>query len=441
MKTRLLFSQEAEVAVLGGMLIDRDAVDIAASLVKVEWFYLREHGLLFRAMLSIHARGDAIDPITLSQELKRTDEFERAGGMDYLAGLVDAVPTAANLEYHAEIVRDNFQLRSLFAACTETIEAVLNDTERNTRELLDDVEARLLQVGDIENGTTATDLRQSVSGVLRRIEKRQGQKGLPGISTGFPDLDHMTGGFQPGELIVVAGRPSMGKTSWAISVARTAAGGTGKASAILTLEQGTEELEERILAAEARVDLLDARMGRCSPEDLQRLRRAEAALSRVPILIEDQPGNTILEVRSRARRLARRHDLGLIVLDYLQLLGGGSEGRVQEVSAISRGLKLLAKELAVPIIAVSQLSRGPEQRPDKRPHLSDLRDSGSIEQDADVVLFLYRPEYYAPPEQKLALEGAAELIVAKQRNGPTGTIPLHFVASCARFDSIQRGGA
>ncbi len=440
------FSLEAETAVLGGMLIDREAVSRAIEHLSEAMFYREANRRLYRAMVRLYERGDVIDVITVSEELKKTGEMEAAGGFDYLAALVDAVPTAANVEYHARIVRDKALLRHLVESASQIIRDVYDQGERQVEELLDQAEARIFQVAESHKREGFVWIKEILWSTFEHIERLQeSDSGITGVPTGFPDLDRMTTGLQRGDLCIVAARPSMGKTSWVLNVAANAAIAHNIPVALFSLEMSSEQLVQRLLCAEGRIDAQRLRRGRLSQEEHQRLAASAGHLNTAPIWIDDQPGSNVLEIRAKARRLqselrSNEKDLGLVVIDYMQLMSGTmrAESRVQEVSQISRGLKALARELEVPVIALSQLSRGPEQRTDKRPMLSDLRESGSIEQDADLVMFLYRPEYYAPPEKKEELEGKAELIVGKQRNGPTGSIELFFQKSYTRFDSVAR---
>lgn len=440
------FSLEAETAVLGGMFIDREAVTRAIEHINESMFYREANRRLYRAMVRLYERGDVIDVITVSEELKKTGEMESSGGFEYLAALVDAVPTAANLDYHARIVRDKALLRRLVEQASQIIRDVYDQGERNVDEILDEAESRIFQVAESHKREGFVWIKEILWSTFENIEKLQeSDSGITGVPSGFPDLDRMTTGLQKGDLIIVAARPSMGKTSWVMNVAATAAIAHNIPVAIFSLEMAAEQLVQRLLCAEGRIDSQRLRRGKLSQEEHQRLAASAGHLNTAPIWIDDQPGCNVLEIRAKARRLQTElrsdgKDLGLIIIDYMQLMSGAgrSESRVQEVSQISRGLKALARELEIPVIALSQLSRGPEARTDKRPMLSDLRDSGSIEQDADLVMFLYRPEYYAPPEKREELEGKAELIVSKQRNGPTGVVELYFQKAYTRFDSVSR---
>ena len=431
---------EAEVAVLGGMLIERDAVARAIEVVSDSMFSAEPNRRIFRAALRLFERGDAIDVIAVGDELAKTGELEAAGGYDYLAELLDAVPTAANIEYHARIVGDKALLRRLIDASSQIIRDVYDQSERSVEQLLDEAEQRIFQVATGHNRDGFVRIKELLWPAFERIERLQEAKGeLTGVASGFTRLDYLTGGLQGGNLVIVAGRPSMGKTSWILNVARHAAGQHVPVG-VFSLEMSNEELVQRLLCSDGRVDAQKLRRGELSTSEIQRLATAAGHLNTSPIWIDDSPGNTVLEVRAKARRLKAENQLGLLVIDYLQLMAGSrnSENRQQEVSEISRGLKALAKELDVPVVALSQLSRAPEQRADHRPQLSDLRESGSIEQDADLVMFLYRPEYYdATDRDGNSLQGKAELIVSKQRNGPTGIVPLYFHSAYTRFDNVE----
>ena len=436
-------SAEAEISVLGGMLIDRDAVTRAIEHVNDSMFFREAHRRLFRAMARLFERGDAIDVVTLSEELKKTEELDGVGGLEYLAQLLDAVPTAANIEYHARIVREKALLRRLIDASSQIIRDVYEQGERRVEDILDQAESRIFQVAQSHARAGFVWIKEILWPTFEHIERLQASgTGITGVPTGYPDLDRMTTGFQNGDLIIVAARPSMGKTSWVMNVAQTAAIEHASTVAIFSLEMSKEQLVQRLLCSEGRVDAQKLRRGRLSPEEYQRLAAAAGYLNIAPLWIDDSPGATVLEMRAKARRLKAETNLGLLIIDYMQLMSsmGRVENRVQEVSEISRGLKSLARELEVPVIAISQLSRAPEQRTDRRPQLSDLRESGSIEQDSDLVMFLYRPEYYFGPVDKdgNSLEGQAELIVAKQRNGPTGMVSLYFHKAYTRFDSVAR---
>jgi replicative DNA helicase len=436
------YSLEAEVAVLGGVLLDPESVLRIEDVVDESMFYREGHRVLYRGMRHLHEQRTAVDVVTLGDHLRSNGELDRVGGMAYLVELIEAVPTAANIQYHAKIVRDKALLRRLIEASTRTIQDVYDPGERTVEEIVDEAEQRVFKVAESHDRGGFTWIKDLLWNTFENIEKLQkSDGGLTGVPSGFATLDRMTTGLQGGDLVIVAARPSMGKTSWVLNVAQSAAIEHKVPVAIFSLEMSKEQLVQRLLCAEARVDQQRLRGGRLSASDYQRIAAAGGKLNMAPIWIDDSPGGTVLEMRAKARRLKAEAGLGLLVIDYMQLMAGSgrSESRQQEVSQISRGLKGLARELEVPVVALSQLSRGPEQRTDHRPQLSDLRDSGSIEQDADLVMFLYRPEYYSSDGRDAegnSLEGKAELIVAKQRNGPTGTVDLYFHKAYTRFDDV-----
>jgi replicative DNA helicase len=439
------YAPEAEISVLGGMLIDGDAVARALEIVDDSMFYREANRRIFRSMARLFQRGQVIDPITISEELKKTDELDFVGGLAYLAELLDAVPTAANIEYHARIVRERALLRKLIEASSQIIRDSYEPGERTVEEVLDAAEHNIFQVAQSHDREGFVWIKKILYPTFEKIEQIQAaQGGITGIPTGFSDLDEMTGGFQRGDLVIVAARPSMGKTAMVTGVALHASITHQIPTAVFSLEMSKEQLVQRMLCSEALVDLGKLLRGRLSDDDYVRLAQAAGHLNTAPIWIDDSGSLSVLEMRAKARRLkAEQPDLGLIIVDYLQLMQAGPKGaenRQQEVSAISRGLKALAKELSVPIISLSQLSRAPEQRSDHRPQLSDLRESGSLEQDADLVMFLYRPEYYVTRDEaaEKGLQGKAELIIGKQRNGPTGTVDLFFRKECTRFENYTK---
>ncbi len=437
------YAPEAEVSVLGGMLIDGDAVARAIEVVDDTMFYREANRRIFRCMARLFQRGEVIDPVTVSEELTKTDELQSVGGTAYIAELLDAVPTAANLEYHAKIVRERALVRRLIDASSQVIREAYDPGERSVEELLDAAEQKIFQVAQSHDREGFVWIKKILYPTFERIEQIQAAAGgITGVGTGFPDLDEMTGGFQKGDLVILAARPSMGKTAMTLGYALHAAISTQTPVAVFSLEMSKEQLVQRMLCAEAIVDLGHLLRGRLTDDDYVRLAQAAGHLNTAPIWIDDSGVLGVLEMRAKARRLKiDQPDLGLIIIDYIQLMRGSSdaENRQQEVSAISRGLKGLAKELNTPIIALSQLSRAPEQRADHRPQLSDLRESGSLEQDADLVMFLYRPEYYlsTAEAQEQQLQGRAELIIGKQRNGPTGVVELFFRKECTRFESFS----
>jgi replicative DNA helicase len=431
---------EAEQAVIAAMLMDTDAILRAGEHVDDTMFYDERHRRIFRAMIAISQRGEVVDPVTLGNELNRRGELDASGGKEYIGELIDAVPTAANVEYHAKIVKEKALLRRLIETSTAIItEAFQGRT--TAEELLDDAEQKIFQVSQQRGLQGFTRVKELMWPTMERIEALQrGGKTITGVASGFTDLDELTSGFQPADLVIVAARPSMGKTALVLNIAQYAAIEKNVPVAVFSLEMSKESLVQRMLTAEGRVDAQKMRKGLLRDEDYSRLARAAGILSGAPIWIDDSAGITLLEIRSKARRLKADQDIGMVVIDYLQLIQGpaSSESRQQEISQISRSLKALAKELAVPVIALSQLSRAPEQRAgDHRPQLSDLRESGAIEQDADLVMFIYRQEIYDGPTDKdgNSLEGRAEVIVGKQRNGPIGLVNLFFHKAYTRFEN------
>ncbi|HEX6964331.1 MAG TPA: replicative DNA helicase [Gemmatimonadaceae bacterium] len=433
------YSEDAEQAVLAAMLMDQDAILRAAEHVDDTMFYREAHRRIFRAMVAISERGEVVDPLTLADELSRRGELEGSGGKDYLGLLVDAVPTAANVEYHAKIVREKALLRRLIETSTSIVSEAF-EGKMTAAELLDDAEHKIFQVSQQRGTQGFTRIKELMWPTMERIESLQrGGQSITGVPTGFTDLDDMTSGFQRADLIIVAARPSMGKTAFVLNVAQYAAIERNIPIAIFSLEMSKESLVQRMLTSEARVDAQKLRKGMLRDDDFGRIARAAGVLNQAPIWIDDTAGITLLEIRSKARRLKADAGVELVIIDYLQLIQGpaSSESRQQEISQISRSLKALAKELNVPMVALSQLSRAPEQRTDKRPQLSDLRESGAIEQDADLVMFLFRPEFYDGPVDKdgNSIEGRAEVIVGKQRNGPTGIVNLFFHKAYTRFEN------
>jgi replicative DNA helicase len=438
------YSQDAEEAVLSAMLIDQDAVMRAVELLDDTMFYAERNRRIYRGMIAIAERGGVIDPLTLSEELARRGELEASGGKEYVGYLVDAVPTAANISYHAEIVREKALLRRLIEVSTTIVQEAF-EGRSTANELLDEAESKIFQVAETRQKDGFTRIKELLWPTMERIEALQkGGKTITGVPSGFNDLDEMTSGFQSSDLVIVAARPSMGKTAFTLNIAQHAAIEANIPVAFFSLEMSKDSLVQRMLTSEARVDAQRLRKGQLRDDDFPRMARAAGILSSAPIWIDDTPGITLLEMRSKARRLKAESGVGMIIVDYLQLMQGpaNSESRQQEVSQISRGLKALAKELSVPVVALSQLSRAPEQRTgdNKRPQLSDLRESGAIEQDADLIMFLFRQEFYDGPQDKdgNSIEGKAEVIVGKQRNGPTGTVNLYFHKQYTRFENYTQ---
>lgn len=420
------------------MLLDADAALKAAELLSDAAFHKDAHRRLFRAMTALVDRGDVLDPVVLRDELGRRGDLEAIGGIDYVALLLDVVPTAANIEFHCRIVREKALLRRLIDVGTEMVQSAF-EARHDVNTLLDLAEQRVFEIAFQRGTQEAIRIKELMWDAMERIEaRRRGDESARGVPSGFKDLEEKTNGFHRSDLIIVAARPSMGKTAFCLDIAANAAIDSQVPVVVFSLEMSREQVVERLLASESLVDLQRLRTGRLRDEDFPRLSGAAGRLGGAKIWIDDTPALSLLELRSKARRLKAEHEAGLFIVDYLQLIRGpaDSESRQAEISFISRSLKALARELRTPVIALSQLSRAPEQRGgDRRPMLSDLRDSGAIEQDADVVMFLYRPEMYAHLVEKSAdmPEGYSELILAKHRNGPTGTIKLAFNRHCTRF--------
>ncbi|MEE8573612.1 MAG: replicative DNA helicase, partial [Gemmatimonadota bacterium] len=411
------WSEEAEISVLTAMLIDGDAVARAIETVGDGSFYREANRRIYRAMVRLYSRGEVIDVVTLSDELKSAGELDGAGGMAYLARLVDAVPTSANIEYHCRILRDKSVLRQLIDSATDIVRDAYDAPAGEVDDTLDRAEQRIFQIAQASQRQGFVWIKEILWPTFERIEELQNSPGsVTGVPSGFPDLDNLTAGFQKSDLIILAGRPSMGKTALALNIAQHAAIAKEIPVAVFSLEMSKESLVQRLLCSEGRVDSGRLRRGRLQDDEYARLATAAGHLNTAPIWIDDTPAITVLEVRAKARRLAAEVDLGLIIVDYLQLMTGpgNADNRQQEISAISRSIKAVAKELNVPVLALSQLSRAPEQRTDRRPVLADLRESGAIEQDADLVLFVYREEVYRRPEDMVddsgeSMEGKTDL--------------------------------
>lgn len=416
---------EAEQAVLGAMLLSHDAVIVAMEKLQSQDFYRDVHRIIFEAMEHLHRENKEIDVITLPDELKRMKKLDDVGGLEYVLNLPNLVGSAANIEYYANIVAEKALARNLISTCTElTTEAY--DGQKETEALLDDAERRILQLSDTKNRGDFASVGAVVEVTLDKITKLYENKaGLTGLPTGFRDLDRMTSGLQPSDLILVAARPSMGKTAFTLNIAQNVGVRQHKTVAFFSLEMSQEQLVQRLLCQIAHIDSQKLRTGQLnSDEEWTRLTDACDKLYESPIYINDTPGISVAEMRSKARRLKSEHGLDLIIVDYLQLMQGrNAESRQQEISEISRSLKALARELKVPLIALSQLSRSVESRQDKRPMLSDLRESGALEQDADIVSFLYREDYY---DKETENQHITEVILAKHRNGPVGSVKLYF---------------
>ena len=443
------WSPDAEQAVLGAMLLDQDAALRAAELLDHSMFYKEGHRRLFRAMVNLTEQRVVIDHITLRDELVRRNELESAGGVEYLAELVDSVATPANLEHHAKILREKSILRRLIEASTGIIQSAY-EGRLGANELLDQAEGRIFRISQERRTDGFMRIKEMLWPAMERIETlHRSGTAVTGVPSGFADLDGLTSGFQRSELVIVAARPSMGKTAFCLNIATNAAH-KGHGVAIFSLEMSKDSLVQRMLCAEAMIDSQAVRQGRIRDSDYPKLARASGILQQCPIWIDDSPALTLLEMRGKARRLRAEVEVGLVIVDYLQLMRRPdyAENRVQEISDISRSLKALARELEIPVIALSQLSRASEQRGgDKTPMLSDLRDSGAIEQDADIVIFIHRPEMYKDLREKAEsqgqnIEGLADVHLAKHRNGPTGNLKLHFHKAFTRFDShAEREGS
>ncbi|MBA1148400.1 replicative DNA helicase [Ectothiorhodospiraceae bacterium WFHF3C12] len=430
-------SLEAEQAVLGGLMVDNGAWDEVADRVTEEDFYRRDHRVIFRAMQELAEAAEPMDVVTLSNWLKSMDQLDAAGGLPYLGALAKDTPSAANIKAYADIVREKSVLRQLIRAGTRVAEAAYYPEGRDSSELLDHAERVIFEIADQtgRNQQGFQSVREILPEVVDRIDTLYHQTGdITGLGTGFSDFDSMTSGLQDGDLIIVAGRPSMGKTTFAMNIAEHAALKGDKPVAVFSMEMPGDSLAMRMLSSLGRIELQKIRSGKLADEDWPRLTGTMNLLSQAKLFIDDTPGLSPTEMRARARRLKREHGLGLIVIDYLQLmqLPGYKENRATEISEISRGLKGMAKEIGVPVIALSQLNRSLEQRPNKRPVMSDLRESGAIEQDADVITFIYRDEVYNDDSPD---KGIAEIIIGKQRNGPIGTCRLTFLGQYTRFEN------
>jgi replicative DNA helicase len=439
-------SVEAEQSVLGGMLLDGTAWDKVADLIGEHDFYRNEHRLIYKHIERLSDQAKPVDVITVAESLESNNELEKAGGLAYLGALAQNVPSSANIRRYAEIVRERAIMRKLAEVGSDIATSAYNPAGRDADQLLDEAESKVFEIAEAgERGRAGfMSMPPLLTQVVERIETLYGRddpSSVTGIATGFADLDEKTSGLQRGDLIIVAGRPSMGKTAFSINIAENVALDSNKPVAVFSMEMGGTQLAMRMIGSVGRLNQHNLRTGRLQDEDWARMTHALGRLNEAPIFIDETAGLNSLELRSRARRLHRQHgELGLIVVDYLQLMtapaGRANENRATEISDISRSLKALAKELQVPVIALSQLNRSLEQRPNKRPVMSDLRESGAIEQDADLILFIYRDEVYNPDS---AEKGKAEIIIGKQRNGPIGMVPLAFRGEYTRFENYASG--
>ncbi len=429
-------SLEAEVSVLGGILLENEALTRVLEVIREGDFYREAHRKIFSAILELFERNEPADLITLSEVLRRRGDFEEVGGIEYLNSLVNSVPTAANISYYAKIIKEKSILRKLIHRATEIISQGYG-AAGDVDDFLDRAEHSIFEISEDRVRPSFHPIKDIIKSSFKTIEKLYEKRQLiTGVPTGFTRLDELTSGFQPSDLIIVAGRPSMGKTALALNIAQHAAIEARVPAAIFSLEMAKEQLALRMLCSEAKVDAHRLRGGFLGESDWPKLTRAAGNLSEAPLFIDDTPALTALEMRAKSRRLKMEHNLGLIIVDYLQLMRGraDSDTREQEISDISRSLKSLAKELTVPVIALSQLNRRVEERGDRRPQLADLRESGAIEQDADVIIFLYRDEVYNKSDDN---KGKAEIIIGKQRNGPTGKFELAFLDKYTCFENLS----
>ncbi|MFO7445538.1 MAG: replicative DNA helicase [Ignavibacteriaceae bacterium] len=431
---------EIEAAVLGAMMIEKESVPKAIELLSPESFYLKEHKIIYEAMISLFESGEPIDTVTLYEELKKREKIEEIGGAVYLSKLSQNISSAANIEYHAKIILEKEILRGLITSSHQIAKAAYEGTE-DAFDILDNAERQIFEITESHLKKSFQGMDRAVRDALEYIEAiHSNTKQKFAVPTGFYELDEMLGGFQKSDLIIIAARPSMGKTAFALSLARNAAIDHKVPVGIFSLEMSTMQLVIRMLCAEGRLNAHLVRTGKLPHEEGVKLSKNAHKLIESPVYVDDTPAQSVLEIRAKARRLKVEKNIGMIIIDYLQLMQGPakSESREREISHISRSLKSLAKELNIPVIALAQLNRAVETRNDKRPQLSDLRESGSIEQDADVVVFLNRPEYYGimKDENGNSNEGVAEIIIGKQRNGPVGDVRLAFIKEYARFENL-----
>ncbi|MEW6618308.1 MAG: replicative DNA helicase [bacterium] len=430
-------SIEAEVSVIGAMLMDKDAICKAVEVLSEDAFYKTTHRKIYSAILDLFERNEPVDLVTLTNELKRKGELGNVGGPLYLTTILNSVPTAANVEYYIRIVNEKAVIRGLISAATEIVSMAYQQTE-DVSQMLDNAEQLIFNIVQRKISRDFVHIGEMLHDSFEMIENLYAKKTyVTGIPTGFVDLDILTSGFHPSDLIIIAGRPSMGKSSLALNIAQYASTREKIPVGIFSLEMSKEQLVQRTLCSEARVDAQKLKTGYLGEADWPKLTTAAGILADAPLYIDDTPAIPILEIRAKARRLKAKYNIGLILVDYLQLVQGRMQidNRQQEISEISRSLKSLARELNIPIIALSQLSREVEKRGDRKPQLSDLRESGAIEQDADVVAFVYREEYYKPTPEN---EGIAEVIIGKQRNGPIGTVKLAFIKKYTRFENLAK---
>ncbi|MBS5323471.1 MAG: replicative DNA helicase [Lachnospiraceae bacterium] len=436
-KRILPHSMEAEQSVIGSMIMSRDAIVEASEMITGADFYQQQYGIVFEAMVELHDEGKAVDLVTLQERLKEKDLPPEISSMEFVRDLLAAVPTSANVKYYAEIVAEKSMLRKLIKTTEEISNACYLGKEK-TQDILEVTEKKIFDLVQNRGSEEFVPIRQVVLNAIEKIEKASRTQGsVTGIPTGFIDLDYKMSGFQPSDLILVAARPSMGKTAFALNIAQYMAFHSDVTTAIFSLEMSKEQLVNRLLALESKVDSQNIRTGNLEDEEWAKLIEGANIIGKSNLIIDDKPGISISELRSKCRKYKMEHNLGIIFIDYLQLMTGSgrSESRQQEISEISRSLKALARELHVPVVALSQLSRAVEQRPDHRPMLSDLRESGAIEQDADVVMFIYRDDYYNKDSEN---KNIAEIIIAKQRNGPIGTVNLVWMPNYTKFVNMKK---
>ncbi len=439
LKRILPHSVEAEQSVIGSMIMDREAIIVASELITGEDFYNKQYGILFEAMVELNEEGSPVDLVTLQNRLREKDVPPEVSSLEFVRELITVVPTSANIKYYANIVAEKSTLRKLIRL-NEEIANTCYAGKESLEFILEDTEKRVFQLVQKRNLGDFVPIRQIVMNAMDRIEIASKNKGsVTGIPTGFTDLDYRTAGMQPSDLVLIAARPSMGKTAFVLNIAQYVAFKKKLTVAIFSLEMSKEQLVNRMFSLESSVDAQKLRTGQLNDQEWERLIESAGVIGRSNLIIDDTPGISVSELRSKCRKFKLEHDLSMIIIDYLQLMSGSgrTDSRQQEISDISRSLKSLARELGVPVLALSQLSRAVEQRPDHRPMLSDLRESGAIEQDADVVMFLYRDDYYNHDSEK---KGVSEVIIAKQRNGPIGTVELAWLPEYTKFANLERSG-
>ena len=437
LKRILPHSIEAEQSVIGSMIMDKEAIVTASEIVDEEAFYNKQYGMLFRAMVSLNEEGKPVDLVTLQNRLKEMDVPPEVSSLEFVRDLLTSVPTSANIKYYATIVAEKATLRKLIRTNEEVINSCYLGKD-SLELILDEAEKNIFKITQNRKTGEYVPIRQVVLNAMEQIEKASKNRGdVTGIPTGFTDLDYKTAGFQPSDLILVAARPSMGKTAFVLNIAQHVAFKKNMAVAVFSLEMSKEQLVNRLFSLESKIDSHHIRTGNLSDQEWEMLIESAGVIGKSNLIIDDTPGISISELRSKCRKYKMDHDLKMIIIDYLQLMSGSgrSDSRQQEVSDISRALKALARELNVPVVALSQLSRAVEQRPEHRPMLSDLRESGAIEQDADVVMFIYRDDYYNKDTEK---KNVAEIIIAKQRNGPIGTVELGWLGNRQKFVNLEK---